>query len=387
MNVAVVTSLYPSAERPHEGIFAERRLKALEARGHRVSVVHPVPLAPPGVGGARGEYRRMLAEERRGTIRVRRPRYLHVPEGLWPPAARANPRRFARAARAALAGEPTDVVLLDYAWPAAEFALSSSLPCVLSGRGSDVLAVAEDQRIAPRLAAALKGCAAYGAVSRDLLVVMDRLAGRPGAGVLLENGVDTARFRPGSKEAARAALGLSPGGPLVGVVGHLIPRKDPLLALEAFERGAPSEAELVFAGRGELREPLEQAIAERGLAERVRCIGEVEPEKLAELYRAIDVLLLTSHREGRPNVVLEAFASGTPAVATPAGGTPELFEHVPTGLAPGFEAAPIAEELKRTLAEPPDPGLLRAQVSGRSWEACAAKLEGLLSAARKGAHA
>ena len=45
MRIEVLTSLYPSRERPVEGVFAERRWSLMRARGHEVRVTQPLPFA------------------------------------------------------------------------------------------------------------------------------------------------------------------------------------------------------------------------------------------------------------------------------------------------------------------------------------------------------
>jgi glycosyltransferase involved in cell wall biosynthesis len=77
--------------------------------------------------------------------------------------------------------------------------------------------------------------------------------------------------------------------------------------------GANEEAEFV---RG-VRETLTSG---RG-RDRVTFVGRVQD--VEEYMRAADVFVLPTHREGMPNVVLEAFASGLPSVLTPFRGLPE----------------------------------------------------------------
>ena len=55
MRIEVLTSLYPSPPRPHEGIFAERRWTGMQTRGHEVHVVHPLPRTGPFVRGSWAE--------------------------------------------------------------------------------------------------------------------------------------------------------------------------------------------------------------------------------------------------------------------------------------------------------------------------------------------
>lgn len=396
MRIAVVTSLFPIPARPREGVFAERRWRLLAQRGHEVRVVHPIPWAPPApldrlMGAERLGLARAPRRQALGELEVVRPRYLHLP-GRAP----GNARRFARAAFAELdasgdldPGSAADVVVCDYAWPAAAVAqavVDRGRPVVIHGRGSDVLAVREDPALAALLAQGLRAAGHWCAVSSDLVTAMDRLAESPGRGRLTPNGVDSELFQPGPRPAARARLGATsdcPGGRLVLVVGHLIERKRPLLALEAFAMGAGPEDCLVFVGRGPLAGAVEAEARRRGMGDRVRCVGEADPERLADWYRAADLLLLTSSREGRPNVVLEALASGLGVVATDAGGTRELLDGTPGTLVESDDVGSVAAALGAALADPPGPQACRAAVGAYTWSAAIEALEGVLEAARR----
>ena len=391
MRVEVLTSLYPGPSRPFEGVFAERRWLGMRARGHEVSVTQPLPAALPlGRFGPSDweEIRRLPGREERGGIFVERPRYLHLPRSP-----RANARRFARTGtKAILARGRPDVVVADYAWPAAAAAprlARLGVPCLVNGRGSDVLQVASEAGLGPELAAYLRAAGHWCAVSADLVRAMDELGGAPGNGRLVPNGVDLEAFRPADRGAARERLGepfVSFEGALVLVCGHLIERKDPLLALAAFEAGAPAGAHCVFVGRGPLAPMLERAVEERGLAQRVHLLGEVAPESLSWWYAAADVLLLTSRREGRPNVVLEALASGRPVVATAAGGTAEVLgSWCSRSLVKERDPERIGAALAAILRDPPPPEELRASVEALSWTAGLEALEAALEAAVRGA--
>lgn len=388
MRIAVLTSLYPTAQRPFEGIFAERRWAGMLARGHSVRVVQPLPYSPGSLGLGGEHWRavaRAAATETRQGIEIRRPRYVHLPR-----LATGNARRFARRGVAELLGagagsrRPPEVVCCDYAWPAAAAAqqlAQRGIPVVISGRGSDVLQVAGVSSLRPGLERGLRAAGHWLAVSQDLVNAMDDLGGIPGRGVLVPNGVDLERFAPRDRAACRAELGLDPEGQLVLVVGHLIERKDPRLALRAFAAGASPGARLVFLGRGPLEELLRQEAAELGLAQRVSLLGERGPEQLSAWYGACDLLLLCSTREGRPNVVLEALASGRAVLATQAGGTAELLEGLDGALASTREAAELGALLRAQLAHPAPPERLRAQVTDLSWEASFTRLESCLAAA------
>jgi len=384
MRIALVTSLWPAPSRPREGIFAEERWRRMVERGHEVRVVRPVPWWPVLCGplplGPRSwrEHADEPRREERGGIEVLRPRYLH-----WPRAPRANARRFAARAVAELARLPRpDVVVADYAWPAAMVAQAcraQGRAFVVHGRGSDVLQVGADPSLRPLLAQAVKTAGQWCAVSRDLVAALDALGEAPGRGALVPNGVDGATYAPRDRREARTGLGLDARRPLVLVVGHWIERKDPLLALEA--AAALPDIELALVGRGPLEAALRRRAAQADLAGRVRFVGELPPAELARWYAACDLLLLASKREGRPNVVLEALSCGRPVVACAAGGTGELLRDAPGMLVEGREPDLLAERVRATLAAPPSPEACRALVRHLDWDACLDALELVLARA------
>jgi glycosyltransferase involved in cell wall biosynthesis len=84
----------------------------------------------------------------------------------------------------------------------------------------------------------------------------------------------------------------------------------------------------------------------RALGDRVRVLPALPREEIFRLYREADVFVLPTWREGFPNVVLEAMASGALVVAAPVGEVPSLVEEGETGLLfrPG-DAADLARAL------------------------------------------
>jgi len=385
VRIHVLTSLYPCPEAPFEGIFARRKWDEFARRGHDVRVVAPVPWAPAALAPLLGEERARVArtprESREGEVPVHRPRFLHVPRR-----AAGNARAFARVGAAGVLGGAPDAVVVDYAWPGAAAVArlrAAGVPVVVNGRGSDVLLVRESPALRRPLAEGLAAASALTAVSQDLLDAMGELRAEAGGAapdapaVLTPNGVDQERFSPGDRDAARGRLGLAPGGDLVLVVGHLIPRKDPLLALAAFARMARPGARIAFLGRGPLERDV-RAEAER-LGVEATLAGARPPEELCDWYRAADALLLTSSREGRPNVVLEALASGLPPVATDAGGTAEVLPDPGAMLVRSRDPDEIAAKLARTLDAPPSVDTLVGAVAPLSWGASVDALEGLLA--------
>jgi glycosyltransferase involved in cell wall biosynthesis len=114
------------------------------------------------------------------------------------------------------------------------------------------------------------------------------------------------------------------------------------------------------------------------MADRVSLLGERPPEELVDWYRAADVMLLTSSREGRPNVVLEALSTGCPVVATNAGGTAEIITSERM-LSRTRDAGEIGAMLASLLSDPPTPEALRASIEPLTWRSSLDALERTLS--------
>ena len=146
--------------------------------------------------------------------------------------------------------------------------------------------------------------------------------------VSIPNGVDLHRFRPpecGEREMLRRELGLPADVPIAIFVGFFSHEKRPDVAFDAWTgtfAAVPSSA-IVFVGR--TQSPyyeIDSALAERIRAEagRLECATRVtmveETPEIERYYRAADVLIFPSTREGLPNVVLEAMASGLTCVVS-----------------------------------------------------------------------
>jgi glycosyltransferase-like protein len=141
------------------------------------------------------------------------------------------------------------------------------------------------------------------------------------------NGVDRIRFHPnldGREPELRLALGLSPG-PIFLAIGGVEERKNTLLILEAFAQllAIRPDAELVIAGGASLLDhsDYQQAFAARlaqmgPAAASVRMLGVIEDADMPRLYRLATALVFASLKEGFGLCVLEAMASGVPAIAS-----------------------------------------------------------------------
>lgn len=150
---------------------------------------------------------------------------------------------------------------------------------------------------------------------------------------IIHNAIDTDDYRrTRTTAAAKRELGAPPEGKLLGAVGRLSPEKgfDLLIRAVAKLRQSGQDCTLWIAGDGPARGDLQQLIDQLGCGDYVRLLGHVADPKL--FYEAMDAYVLSSLREGLPNVVLEAMAMETPVVATRTAGVPMLVEDGQSGL-------------------------------------------------------
>jgi len=184
--------------------------------------------------------------------------------------------------------------------------------------------------------------------------------------VLIENGIDTEQFtRRVPRAQAKKSLGVPPDRALLGAVGRLSQEKGFDLLIRAARQLVDSGRDLglILVGEGDDRPRLEALTAELGMGDRVRLTGYSPDPR--PIYEAMDVFVLSSLREGLPNVLLEAMALEVPVLATHIAGVPRLIEDGSNGLLipPGSVDA-LVQGIARLLAD----GDLRARLSraGRS---------------------
>jgi glycosyltransferase involved in cell wall biosynthesis len=174
---------------------------------------------------------------------------------------------------------------------------------------------------------------------------------------VIYNGVDIdglERTRdPRTTAAHRARLGLPATARVVGSVFRFGRVKRPLLWLEAAAEVARrcSEAHFVIVGEGPLRDQMATAAAELGIADRLHMPGL--SRDVAPWYDLMDVVLLTSEREGTSNTALEAQALGKPVISPAVGGMPETFIPGTSGFLVSEDPAPaeIAERVTQALMD------------------------------------
>ena len=171
--------------------------------------------------------------------------------------------------------------------------------------------------------------------------------------VSIPTGIDLERFRPGSRDSARRALGLPADATLVGIVATLRSWKGHRHLLEAIALLARPEVLLAVVGDGPMREALERQAAELGIAERVRFAGN--QKDVVAWLQCLDLFCLPSYaNEGVPQALAQAMACALPVVTTPVGSIEELVSDGRTGvLVPPSDPAALARAIGALLDDAP----------------------------------
>lgn len=290
---------------------------------------------------------------------------------------------------------PFDVLLSAWAYPdglaSALLGAALRVPVVTTVLGSDVNLLARTPTVGPQLRLGLRRARRVVAVSEALGREVERLGVPRERVVVLHNGVDGEVFRPRDRAEARAALGLDPAARLVGYVGNLEPEKGGDVLVEAARRlrdRGGARVDVAMIGAGTFQGDLAARIAAHGLGDRVRLVGRKLHDEVPTWLAAFDVLCLPSRREGCPNVILEALASGRPVVASHVGGVPELLRADNGATVPAGDAEALADALAAALDRAWDPAALRATVPNLSWDrvgdAYARLLDEVVAEARAG---
>jgi phosphatidylinositol alpha 1,6-mannosyltransferase len=193
---------------------------------------------------------------------------------------------------------------------------------------------------------------------------------------LWSRGVDLQGFSPARRDSAlRERLGVDESRPLLLLVSRLVREKDLAELVEADRelRGRGVRYRLALVGDGPMRGELEEALPQAYFA------GHSGGEELAAWYASADVFVFPSTTETLGNVVLEALASGVPAVVSDEGGPQDLIADGETGYVfPAHDVATLAERLGVLLSDPALRRRLgeaaRASAIGRDWTAINADL-------------
>ena len=156
--------------------------------------------------------------------------------------------------------------------------------------------------------------------------------------MVIHNAIDNREWNPAvvEKGKLRKELKLSEDIPLIGFIGRIMPEKDLLTLVHVAEELVHKKklkAHFILVGEGKdeaYEEKVKSEIRKLELYPFIHILGI--RNDLKEVYRDLDIFLLTSIKEGFPNSLLEAMAMEVPGVVSAVGGIPEIIKHRKTGL-------------------------------------------------------
>ena len=383
MNVLAFSRIFPSRQHPARGIYNLHRFKAL-SKFCDVRVVAPI--------AAWDRLRSALdGVTRYDGLAVEYPAYWFLPKLVPQWHAAALYRSLRSHIYALHRASPYDVVLAAFAYPdvvaASRLAEDLRLPLVALVMGSDMNDLAQRPRLRSHVREAFNRAARVIALSSALKDKVVELGISPDRVVVHHNGVDGVRFAIRDKTAARRQIGLPEQARVVSFVGNVVVEKGPDIFVEAvgrLDRSWLSGVVAVIVGSGPLTDSLRSRVEALGLGAVVRFAGRRHPDEIPVWMAASDVLCLTSRREGCPNVVLEALASGRPVVAARVGAVPDLMTDRNGIIVPPEDPDALAAAIRQSFQRAWDPSALRSSVSALTWDDLGKTFFDVLSMASSG---
>jgi len=115
-----------------------------------------------------------------------------------------------------------------------------------------------------------------------------------------------------------------------------------------------NDIKFLIVGDGKLYSEITSFLERNNLTNKVRIIGWVPRDKIPEYLNMLKLLVLPTHAEGLPNIMLEAMACGTPFLATPVGGILDVIKDEKTGfILKNNNPTSIAKTVIEVLINPP----------------------------------
>jgi teichuronic acid biosynthesis glycosyltransferase TuaC len=377
MRILSLSSVYPNPAEPGLGLFVRARLQHMAAHAE-VKVVAPVPLVDySNPNGGLFRARTFPLTRQDGPLEIFHPRWLFPPKGT-PVNILCEFLRLAPLVRAIRKRFPFDLIDAHFGYPeGAAAALAGAhfrVPFTITLRGSETMFAASPARRRV-LGWAMRRAAHVIAVSGDLRDFALREGVDLARATTVPNGIDPALFWARDPHAARLHHALSPHSRIIVSAGELIEAKGHHLLIQAakvlLERGLDVQVIIVGGtarGGPRYEHRLRSLVSELGLADRVRLVGWVNRETLAELLSAADLFCLASYTEGWPNVVHEALACGTPVIASAVGGVRDMLPGEDYGIAvPPQDLAALIEALDRGLGSSWDRAAISNWGRSRTW--------------------
>lgn len=335
--MVVVTNLFPTPLSPSMGSYNFEQIKALADYYEQIHVVVPIPFQQFG----RKETKIFLD----GKVLAYYVPYYYSPGIFRGWYARFYGISIRSTLKNIIQKFPVNHIYSTWLYPDSIAALGIArkyhFPIVAKAHGSDVNYLPSYSSIRNHYRKKLPLFDGIICVSQDLGKKISELAPVDAGKIhVVYNGVDLERFTIIDREEARRLLKLPNDKWISCYVGNLKISKGILDYLHFLELAGPEVYGCVV-GDGPDKKIFIQKARERNLLPRLFMVGSQPHEKIPWYLNAADVTVLLSKNEGIPNILLESFACGTPAITVPVGGIPEILKEKINGLwFSSFQEAP-----------------------------------------------
>ncbi len=395
MNILLITNLYPNPLEPNRGIFTSQLVEKLSTVCE-VTVMSPVPWFPKWslLSGLKQWYKFAQVPDRAvlKNIEVIYPKYIVIPKlfGFLQSAtlylslvfkiAKLNRRK------------KIDVINAQWMYPdgvAATYAAKTlGIPVVVSALGCDINLYATTAypvrrfQIMNTLRTAEQSIAISSAQSK---VMSEDLGADARKLSIVLNGVNQDLFRIQNRDECVRKFSLDPANQYILYVGRLSDEKGIIPLLKAIgilhKENLDPRVKLLVIGNGELWDECQALANALGITDRVIFKGERPYSEIVDWMGAATLHCLPSYREGCPNVVLEALASGRPVIATRVGSVPEVLRESNGVIAEPGDESSIAAAIKKGLQTSWNEQDIRASVKDFTWQKMADRYKSIFEAA------
>lgn len=335
LKILAISYLFPNSQQPNHGIFVLNRLKAMSKYAD-ITVINPIADSPmhKHIDKFKGLQNIPLDEELHG-VHVYHPRFFSIPGHLKS----LEVISYRRAVWSIVKTLSADFDLIDLHWTFPDLPTGAwlsnkfNIPFHVTLRGMEAFHLQDSGLRKHIVSHYLKKVDKVISLSEEMAKTANELAETASKTVVIRNGVDTDKFYYLDQVECREKLNLSLDEKIILGVGALIHRKGFDLVIKGLEKiiatASLENTKFYILGsqgpEGDYRKELNQFIEQHKLQQHVVFVGAVANSELITWYNAADVFCLSSRGEGSPNVLTEALACGTPAVATNVGSVPEIM--------------------------------------------------------------
>jgi len=378
MRILFISTTFPDATAPARGTYNSALCREL-ALEHEVCVIAPRTFPEAIKHRLKGyRYQAALAVANAG-IETEFPTYWYTPRVMQDRYGDQMWWSIKRSVTQAIEQFQPDAVLSYWAHPEGDVGIraarTANVPAAVIVGGTDVLILPKLRGRGPRVKEVLLNSNAVITVSNGLRDAVLELGANADQVQTIYQGIESHVFHQNvSRAECQKKLGLDPSRKHLVWVGRMVPVKAlPVLMKAAkllHDRDIPFQLNMI--GDGPDRKSLEAFVEQTGLENRVRFVGSVGHDDIADWYRAADLTVMSSNSEGLPNVLRESLACGTPFVCTKVGSVHEIAEPEYSRLCEKQNPIALASAIEAMLNNKAQQAA--ANYQPRTWDVCAAEV-------------